>query len=100
MRVNRIKREIEGGWQFDDLGAGSGQLVTQSRVLFLGDREIRWVMKSEFAPAGDRFGAVPSGGAWRAHQRALERGNHGVAIEGNRGFRRSRQRETSLRDRQ
>src|SRR5262249_16433608 len=96
MGVNRVQREIDGGWQLDDLGAGSGQCVTQRRVLFLGEGEIRCVMKSEFAPAGDLFGAAPSGGAGRAHPHPLERGNHGMAIADNRGFRPSRQWATSF----
>jgi hypothetical protein len=48
------------------------------------------MLKSKFAPASHALRLIPSGSAGRAHQHALERGDHRVAVEGHGSLRRRR----------
>src|SRR5580698_3757445 len=50
------------------------------------------MQKSQIAPAGGALRQIPSGRAWRTHQHALQRADHGMAVEKRscRGRRRDR----------
>ncbi|PYX65242.1 MAG: hypothetical protein DMG78_29885, partial [Acidobacteria bacterium] len=72
------------------------QLSAQSIMLRLRLGRVGGMMKSKLAPAGDPFWLIPSGGARRADQHALQRGDHRVAVEGHGGLRERRRGQASL----
>ncbi len=49
-------------------------------MLGLRSGEVRRMLEAQLLPAGGAFGPVPSGGARRANQDALQPANHGVSV--------------------
>ena len=86
MGVGGVERELQRGCEFEDFGAGSCEFVAKRFVLRLGCGEVGGVMKAKIAPVRDAFRLAPSRGAGRAYQHALERPDHGVAVNGYGGF--------------
>src|SRR5271154_6958687 len=84
--VDGVERKIFGGGELDDFGARRFQLADKHGVLRLRDFEIRGVMESEVAPGRDAFRLVPSSGAWGTYEHALQRADHGVAVESEAGL--------------
>jgi len=81
MGVDGIERECGCGRQFDEFGTGRLQFPAESVMLGLGCGEVGCVVKAKLLPLGCVIGFIPSGGAWRTDEDALECADHGVSVE-------------------
>jgi len=53
----------------------------RASCLGLGCGEVGCVVKAKLLPLGCVIGFIPSGGAWRTDEDALECADHGVSVE-------------------
>jgi len=80
MGVDGIERECGCGRQFDEFGTGRLQFPAESVMLdWLCEVGLRG--ESQVLPLGCVIGFIPSGGAWRTDEDALECADHGVSVE-------------------
>ncbi len=83
--IDGIECETGVRRQFDHFGAGGFEFMAKGIVLGLRSCEVGRMEESKFLPAGCVLGLAPPGGAGRADENALERSDHGVAVEMSRG---------------
>ena len=79
--VDGIKRKIGRSGQMDYFRTRQFKLAAQLIMLRLCGGKLRPVQKAQLLPAVRLGGNVPSGGARRTYQHALQRRHHGMTVE-------------------
>ena len=81
MGVDGVEREIGRGRQFDNFGSRGFKLAAEGFVLGLGHGEVWGMVETQGLPVRGALGLVPSGGAGRTNQDALECADHRMSVE-------------------